>query len=122
MSENVLTPKQKKGLAAMLTQPTLTAAAQAAGTSEKTLYRWLALPAFAAELKARQAGIIDAAAGRLVQGLAQALDTLSELMTTAESESVRRAAASEWLANCLTIRQETELEKRLTELEKAAKL
>ena len=64
MSENVLTPKQKKGLAAMLTQPTLTAAAQAAGTSEKTLYRWLALPAFAAELKARQAGIIDAAAGR----------------------------------------------------------
>ena len=54
--------------------------------------------------------------------LAQALDTLSELMTTAESESVRRAAASEWLANCLTIRQETELEKRLTELEKAAKL
>jgi len=122
MSENVLTPKQKKGLAAMLTCSTITAAALQARVAEKTLYRWLAMPEFAAELRTKQASIIDAAAGRLVQGLTQALDTLADLMTGAESETVRRQAASEWLANCLKIREQTDLEKRLIELEKAAKL
>jgi uncharacterized membrane protein len=121
MSDNVLTPKQKKGLAAMLTSPTLAAAAARANVNPKTLARWLAIPTFAAELKAQQALVIDAAAGRLVQGMAQALDTLADLMTTGESESVRKAAASEWLNLCMTIREQTDLERRLTNLEKAAK-
>jgi hypothetical protein len=121
MTDKTLTPKQRRGVAAMLTQPTIAAAAQAAGVTERTLYRWLVLPAFTAELKAKQAGIIDAAAGRLVQGLGQALDTLAKLMTMAESESVRRAAASEWLANCLTIREQTDLERRLADLERQAR-
>jgi hypothetical protein len=69
MSENVLTPKQKKGLAALLASPTLAAAAEQAGVNVKTLTRWLALPAFVSELHKAQASVIDAAAGRLVQGL-----------------------------------------------------
>jgi len=119
MPDNVtLSAKQRRGVAALLTCPTMAAAALQARVAEKTLYRWMALPVFAAELKKAQTGIIDTAAGRLVQGLTQALDTLSELMATAESEGVRRAAASEWLSQCLAIREQTEIEKRLTALEK----
>jgi len=121
MSENVLTSKQKKGLAALLTRPTITAAAAQAGVTEKTLYRWLGQPAFSAELKAKQVGIIDAAAGGLVAGLTQALDTLAELMTDGHGENVRRSAASEWLDQCLMIRENTDLERRLTELERQVK-
>ena len=120
MSENVLTPKQRRGLAAILASPTLAAAAAQAHVNPKTLTRWLVQPAFIAALKAAQAGVIDRASGRLVQGLAQALDTLSDLMTTAESESVRRSAASEWLANCMTILERTDLEARLDALERQA--
>ena len=121
MTLEVLTPRQRRGVAAILDCPTITTAAIRAGVAEKTIDRWLKLPAFVAELKARQAAVIDRASGRLVQGLAQALDTLSDLMTTAESESVRRSAASEWLANCMTIREQTDLEKRLEALERQAK-
>jgi hypothetical protein len=120
MSENVLTPKQRRALAALLASPTLAAAAAIAGVNVKTLTRWLTQPAFIAGLKEAQTSVIDAAGRRLLQGLDQALDTLSNLMISAESESVKRAAASEWLANCLTVREQTDLEKRLIELEKAA--
>lgn len=64
MKNDNLTPKQRRGLAAILTYPTMAEAALQARVGEKTLYRWLQLPQFAAELKAQQAGIIDKAAGR----------------------------------------------------------
>jgi hypothetical protein len=122
MSENVLTPKQKKGLAAILTQPTLTAAAQAAGVAGKTMDRWLKQPAFMAELKTKQAAVIDRASGRLIQELGKAIDTLANLAENAESESVRRQAAGELIDKCFAIRERTELEARLSELEKAVKI
>jgi len=59
MSENVLIPKQRRGLTTMLTCLTIMAAAGKAGMSEKTIYRWLAHLTFAAELKAAQVGEND---------------------------------------------------------------
>ena len=113
-----LTPRQRRGITAMLSCPTVKAAAEQAKVNRKTLTRWLAQPEFIAELKAAQAGIIDRASGRLIQGLELALDTLADLMQSAESESVRRSAAAEWLGQCLTLREQTDIDRRLTELEK----
>ncbi len=46
-----LTHKQDKALIALLTEPTITAAAKKAGIGERTLYRWLDDPLFAGALR-----------------------------------------------------------------------
>jgi hypothetical protein len=117
-----LSTRQRRGLASLMTSRTIPEAAQAAGVTERTFYRWLVLPAFAAELKTRQAGIIDQAAGRLVQELSKAIETLAELRDGAKGEGVRRQAASELIDKCFAIREQTDLEKRLSDLERQAKL
>jgi hypothetical protein len=112
-----LTTKQTKAITALLTSRTVTEAATAANISARQLYRWLELPGFVTALKAAESQVIDAATRRLLAGMGDALDTLHELMTTAESESVRRAAADNWLAQVLRVRELADLEKRLAALE-----
>ena len=131
MSENVcsreisiidpLTSKQHRAIVALLTTPAITAAAEKAGVNPKTLTRWMAQPAFMTELKAQQAVVIDQTVVRLVGGLEMALNALARLTLSAQSESVRRAAASEWIDKCLAIREANDLEKRLNALEMAVK-
>ena len=101
---------------------TATAAAQVAGISERQLYRWLELPEFQTELKTLESQLIDAATRRLLVGIDTALDTLHSLMIGAESEAVKRQAASDWLTKMLTIRELQELEERLRKIEKELNL
>ena len=117
MSDKALTPKQRRGITALLTCPTITAAAGQAGVNARTLTRWLADRQFTGELKAAQAGLIDRAGGRLIQGLDLALDVLEDLMRRGKPNE-RRQAAVNWLNNCFAIREQTDIEKRLTALEK----
>lgn len=118
MSENnTLTTKQQRLIAAMLTNGTNEAAARAVGISSKTLYRWLELPAFRDALKAAEGQAINNAARRLAGGMDAALNTLAELTTGAESESVKRAAAAEWINQTLKIQELRNLEERLTAIE-----
>ena len=119
MSENVLTPKQRRGLAAILASPTLAAAAAQAHVNPKTLTRWLVQPAFITALKAAQAAVIDRAAGRLVQELDRSIDTLAELRSGG-GEGVRLRAATELIDKCFAVRENSDLERRLAELERQA--
>jgi hypothetical protein len=112
-----LTPRQRRGIAAILSCPTAKAAAEKARVNPKTFTRWLEQPEFVAELKAAQVDIIDRAAGRLVHGLDIALNTLLYLMVKGQSESVRKSAASEWLSACLKLRELIDIERRLSDLE-----
>lgn len=121
MSDDALTSKQKKGLAALLICPTLTAAAEQAGVDPRTLTRWLTQPLFISELKAAQTGVIDQATSRLLHGLTLALDTLVNLMTWGKSESVKRAAASEWLSSALVLHERSDFVRRLDNLERLVK-
>jgi hypothetical protein len=113
-----ITPKQTKAITALLTCRTVTEAATVANISTRQLYRWLELPAFVAALKAAESQVIDEATRRLLAGMGDALDTLHDLMTTGTSESVRRAAADNWLAQVLRVRELADIEKRLVALEK----
>lgn len=62
--------------------------------------------------------MIEHAQNRLITGQAAALDTLEELMQRAESESVRRQAALDWLTLLIRYREIGEFEDRLTTLER----
>ena len=43
---DTITARQEKAITALLNEPTIAKAAEASGVGERTLYRWLAEPAF----------------------------------------------------------------------------
>jgi phage terminase small subunit len=117
-TDDTLTGKQRKAIAAILTWPTKEAAAKAAGISERQLFRWLDEPEFRAELKRAENELIQAAGTRLTAGLTLALDTLAELVKGAQSESVKRAAANDWMNHQFKNQELRTLAERIDELER----
>jgi hypothetical protein len=116
--DDTLTGKQRKIIAAILAHPTHQAAATAAGISERQFYRYLEDPEFRAELKRAENELIQAAGTRLTAGLTMALDALASLIGSAQSESVKRAAAEGWLNQSFRIQELRTLAERIDELER----
>ena len=116
-----VTPKQARGIAALLTEPTITGAAKAAGVAPKTIYKWLKLPHFRDALQDAQGREINAAAARLAGGLGVALEELERLVTGADSESVKHSAINSWLNHALRLREFSDLEERVRALEEGTK-
>jgi transposase len=112
-----LTGKQNRAIAALLAHRTIEEAAKGIGISSRTIYRWLESNGFRQALLQAEGRVVDEAARRLIGGKDVALDTLAELMESAESESVRRQAASNWLEQLIRIRELRNIEKRLSALE-----
>ncbi len=118
MSDNVTLPRnQQKALSALLTEPSITRAAQVVGITPKTIYRYLELPEFREQLSKAQGAILSEAHGSLLAGITEALETLRELHKSAESESVRRQAASDWISHALRLAELVDIESRLQALE-----
>lgn len=67
---------KEKVLAALLEQPTVTAAAQACGLSHATVYRFLQDPGFKREYRSARAAIVETAVSRLQSLTGAAIDTL----------------------------------------------
>ena len=122
MQQNRTLPsKQRKAVAALLTEPNATAAAKAAGVSRDTLYRWLADASFQAALRDAEAGAIAAVSRSLVRLAEQAATTLDRAMTDpAAASSTKVRAADVILARMLQLREGAVLEERVRELERHA--
>jgi hypothetical protein len=75
-----LTRKEEQAIAALLTHPTINAAAKAIKVSEATLWRWLQLPAFQRRYRAARAASVAHAIMRLQQVSARAVDTLEAVL------------------------------------------
>lgn len=124
MSQNVtvlsrVSPLQRKAIEGLLSQPSVTAAAEAAGCARASIHRWLREDeTFKAALAQAEALALAAASRRLIAGQDKAMDTLEYLMDKAESESVRKAAASDWMGYSMKLR-EWAIEERLNRLEEA---
>lgn len=110
--------KQEQVIAALLRSPTIAGAAEQAGISEATLFRWLQRPDFeAAYRRARQAAV-DQAIAQLQQATGQAVATLQEVQADAEAPaSSRVTAAKTVLEMAFKLRESEELEARLSALE-----
>lgn len=89
-----LHPKQHAAVAALLSSPTLTAAALTLKVSPLTLQRWLKEPAFRKALtQARHLAVRQASA--YVQGLAgEAAKTLVDVMRDEDASAASRVSAS----------------------------
>jgi len=118
-----LTPKQHKALAALLSEPTVTAAAANVGIGERTLHTWLREPAFDAAYTAARHDAVGLAVGRLQHATGIAVDALIDVLDTQYTPApaaVRVSAAKVIIEYALRFRELDELESRIAQLEQAA--
>jgi len=100
-----------------LTARNVTHAAELAGVAYRTLCRWLTQDQFRAALAQAESNAVDTAARRLAGLGAEAIDVISLVLLTAQSENVALRAAQAVLDNLLKLREQHALEKRLAALE-----
>jgi len=96
-------------------------AATGAHVSERTARRRLEDPAFRRQVAAARAAVLEQAIGRLVDATTEAADSLRSLLT-AESESVRLAAAKSILDQGFRGVELLDLAERVEQLEQADQL
>src|SRR4051794_26526076 len=68
--------REEAALVALLSEPTIAAAATQAGIGESTLLRWMAEPEFKARYRAARRQVVESAIGRLQAVATKAVDTL----------------------------------------------
>src|SRR5918997_69881 len=89
-----LSPKQHKAIATLLTEPTIGAAAAAAGIGERTLHTWLGDAAFRAVYLAARREAVSQAIAQLQRSASEAVLVLQSVMNDpAKPASARIAAA-----------------------------
>src|SRR5262249_16831643 len=111
-----LTRKQEVSIAALLTEPTITAAAQTAGISEKTLRTWLKKPEFSRAFREWRRQLVETAVARVQQLTTEAVDALRELLR-GRNETVRLGAAKAVLDYAREGIQSADVLQRLEDLE-----
>jgi hypothetical protein len=114
------TPKQDKALIALLTQPTISAAARKAGIGERTLHTWLGEADFATAYRDARRAAVTQAIARLQQISGKAVDALLEVIDTEYTPAppaVRVSAASKILDLAMKATELEDLAERLAALE-----
>jgi len=117
-NEEKLSHRQKKSIPYLVSSPTYEEGCRKARISRNTLYEWLKFPAFREELKKERRVVIGESLEVLKQNVTKAIDTLVNLLATADSDSLKRLICNDIIGHTLKAREVEDLEKRLTELEK----
>ena len=89
-----LTRLQEAVIAALLTEPSYTAAAAKVGVAPATLYRWLQLPGFQAAYRQARRELVAAAVRRIQAGAGLAADTLVAVARQGRRDGDRVRAAN----------------------------
>jgi hypothetical protein len=112
--------RRAAAIRALLTAPTIAAAAAQIGVNEKTLDRWLADASFAAAVRAAQRRIFACALGSLHASLADAVATLrAGLAADPAPPPTRVRAAIALIDLALRAHDTLDVEERLSRLEGA---
>lgn len=123
MKENSSKFERKKELAlrALLTEPTLEAAAKITGISEVTLWRWLKDKEFAEAYREVKKEAVGQAVAKLQQASGEAVETLRTVMNDVSSPAnTRVTAAKSIIEMALKAVEFEEIIKRVEELEEIA--
>jgi hypothetical protein len=115
-----LSRKQEAFIAALLTQPTILQAAQAAGISEATATRWLKEPGVATAYAAARRAALGEAMAFVQQSMLSAVLTLRHVMLAAETPAPSKVTAAKTILDMgLRSFELEELEQRIAALEAA---
>jgi hypothetical protein len=113
--------KKEDAIVALLAHRSIEEAATAAGTSAKTLHRWLKEPEFDTAYRAAKRAAFGQAIARLHQGSSAAATTLLKLMLDPATPPSTRARCAESVLGLASKAIEIEdIEARVAELERAA--
>jgi hypothetical protein len=116
-----LNTNQRRALQALLSEPTIRAAAEKAELGEATIYRYLRDEFFRDELRRRQDEILTATAAALVGLRGKALETLANAQDD-DDVSVRVRAANYWLRHVRDAVKLDDLADRVRALEEADRM
>jgi AcrR family transcriptional regulator len=113
-----LSSKQQRALEALLREPTIQAAADAAGVSKATIFRWLAEDVFSAVYRDLRGQLLESTLTALQQASGDAVATLRTVMTDETAKGSERVSAARCvLEMSLKAREILETEERLADLE-----
>jgi hypothetical protein len=87
-----LKDKQRRLIAALLTEPTVEAAAEVVGVGRRTAWTWLSTPAFREAYQSASRARLDATVGRLRALASEAVDTLRQALSDDRTSNRIRAA------------------------------
>jgi len=85
-----------EAIAAILSTPSITEAADSLGVSRSTVYRWLDDDDFQAELKQARTRVFEAALSRMQSGLSRVTDELFRIATNKQVKPATRVSACRW--------------------------
>jgi hypothetical protein len=119
MADDTLTPKQRAALDALMTEPSVLAAAEQAGCSDRSIRRWLRQPAFQHELQRRQDELWSATKRRLTGYSLDAAATLHAIATAEQSADGARVSAAAKLLELARGLVADDLDARVARLEEA---
>ena len=113
-----LSARQKRAVSALLSTPSIRAAAEAARCSEASLWRWLRLEAFQQELDAAAAALIEGTVAGQVADFQDNQRTMREIRDDEDNApGVRLRAAISLDTSLLRWRELRDVERRLARLE-----
>ena len=111
------TTKKSKAIVALLSGKTNSQAAQSAGVTERTIYRWLSERSFQTELREAERQIIESSTRQMSSLQEKAINVLDQLLESQDvSPQIRLRTANSILRLSLAYRDRN-IERRLYELE-----
>jgi DNA-binding MurR/RpiR family transcriptional regulator len=115
-----LTAKQHRAIAALISEPTIAAAARAASVGEATIYRWLSERHFADTYRSARREAVNQAVANLQRSSSDAAAVLASIMNDAsEKGATRLAAAKTVLEMAIKAVEMEDLTRRIEALEAA---
>jgi hypothetical protein len=114
-----LSRKREQAIAALLSEATIASAAERAGISEVTLWRWLKQTDFKAAYREARRQVVEKAVAQLQQSSWAASTTLLKLLAS-NSDSVRLRAAEAILSHANKGLELIDFEERIAALEEKA--
>ena len=113
MSEK-LTPRQKKGLTALLSEPTVMQASESSGISRVTLYSYLSEPSFKKALATQQDEVLSLVANKSANLVSRSLEVLEQAM---EDPKIKLRATDITLRHVVNLLEYIDLSKRIAIME-----
>lgn len=114
--------KDERVIAALLTSPTVKAASEQCGVSERQIYARLNKPAFHERYDKARHDLLDHATAQLQGRTGEAVETMAEVMNDPKNPpQTRLNAADAIIRNGLKLTEQADILQRLDALERASK-
>ncbi len=118
--DRTIEPNKDRALTALLSSRSITAAAEKAGVSERSIYTWLREDIeFRTAYQDMRRASLQAASEKIAGSIDEAVSTLSEIMTdNTEKANARVSAAKAILDNFFRVSELVDFDERLSEIER----